>query len=338
MRPTLATHLEAGDGAAGDVLARLAGGCAELAELIAVGDPALAVEQADKGGGDRQTRLDLIADDLFTACLAGSPVHSVASEEHPEPALLDPAGTVAVAIDPLDGSANLATNAVVGTIFSLLPAGADPFRTAGSAQLAAGIVVYGPATTMALTVGAGTHRFVLDRRTGEWLLAETAMTIPRGTPEYAINASNRRHWEPGLRAYVDDLVAGTDGPRRADYNMRWMAAVVAEAYRILTRGGIFMCPADDRVGYREGRLRLLYEAFPIAMLVEQAGGAATDGLTRVLDRTVTHLHQRTPLVFGSADKVTRVAAYCKTVLTGDGPSLFEGDRSPLFARRGLFRS
>lgn len=316
------------------VIGRLAGACAELSLVLASGDPEMTAAETDKGAGDVQTRLDVVADELFVRHLCDAGVHSVASEERPEPLLVDPSGTVAVAIDPIDGSSNLATNAPVGTIFSLLPADGttpdDPFHTVGTTQLAAGFVVYGPATTMALTLGAGTHTFVLDPRSGHWMLRQATLAIPYGTPEYAINASNRRHWHPGLRAYVDELVAGTEGPRHTDFNMRWMAAVVVEAYRILIRGGIFMYPADDRVGYREGRLRLLYEAFPIAMLVEQAGGAATDCAGRLLDRTVDGLHQRTPLVFGSTDKVARVTSYYA--------SLFDSDRSPLFATRGLFRS
>lgn len=336
MYRTLDEYLDCrGDrGPVAEAVGRLAAGCAEVAAVLAGGDPELGAARIDKGAGDVQTRLDVLADELFVRHLHGAPVHSVASEERAEPLLLDRAGVVAVAIDPIDGSSNLATNAPVGTIFSLLPAGGvtteDPFHAVGTAQLAAGFVVYGPATTMALTIGDGTHTFVLAPGTGRWMLREAAVAVPGGTPEYAINASNRRHWPAGLRAYVDELVAGTDGPRHTDFNMRWMAAVVVEAYRILIRGGIFMYPADDRVGYREGRLRLLYEAFPIALLVEQAGGAATDCTGRLLDRTVADLHQRTPLVFGSADKVARLTAY--------GERLFEGDRSPLFAARGLFRS
>lgn len=320
-----------------DVIDRLARTAIELAELIAGGDAALAAERSDKGGGDHQIGLDLVADELFAGCLAGAPVHSLASEERVDVTLLDPGAAVAVAIDPLDGSSNLAANAAVGTIFTLFPAGAagdpgDPFRAAGTAQLAAGVVMYGPATTMALTVGAGTACFVADRRVRTWRLATARLAIPDGTPEYAINASNRRHWPAGLRTYVDDLVAGEDGPRGIDFNMRWNAALVAETHRILGRGGIFLYPADDRDGYRRGRLRLLYEAFPVALLVEQAGGAATDGRSRILDGSLgaAGLHQRTPLVFGSPDKVARVATYLDTT--------FPSDHAPLFAARGLFRS
>jgi len=316
-----------------EVLLALAGGCGDLAEAVAARHGAHVAPNADTGAGDVQAGIDVVADELFTGRLGQAPVRWVASEARPAATLLDCTAPIAVAIDPLDGSADLSTNAAVGTIFSLLrAAGGSPdatFHTAGTAQLAAGFVVYGPATTMVLTVGASVHGFVLDRSSGRWLLERAGLAIPHSTPEYAVNASNRRHWAPGLRAYIDDLVAGATGPRLADFDMRWTATLVAEANRILTRGGIVLYPADDRAGYEEGRLRLLHEAFPIALIVERAGGAATDGSSRLLDRVVGDLHQRTPLVFGSADKVARVAAY--------HDERFEGDRSPLFSARGLFR-
>lgn len=320
----------------------LAAGSAELAATATPANATADEENADAtiAGRDVPKAVDLVAHDLYLDALRAAPVRAVLSEEADEPLLLDPTASgptaLAVAIDPLDGSANVATNAPVGTIFSLLPddaSTADPaglFRRPGHVQLAAGYVVYGPATVMALTVGQGTHLFVLDRRTATFELRRNDLAIPRGTREFAINAANQRHWDPDLRTYVEELLAGREGPRGEDFNMRWMAALVVEAHRILLRGGIFLYPGDDRPGYRAGRLRRVYEAFPIALLVEQAGGAATDGTRRLLDTSATALHERTPLVFGSADKVSHVTEYRHT--------RFHGEHSPLFRRRGLFRS
>ncbi len=200
----------------------------------------------------------------------------------------------------------------------------------GTAQLAAGFIIYGPQTAFALTVGDGTRIFTLDRGTRQFILTRPAVQIPEGRREYAINASNYRHWNAAVREYVDDLVAGESGPRGQNFNMRWIASLVAEAYRVLVRGGIFLYPRDSRPDYRAGRLRLVYEAFPIAFLVEQAGGAATDGERRILDLIPESLHCRTPLIFGSADKVARVTRYHAA------PPSIVGE-SPLFAKRGLFR-
>ncbi|MEK7296017.1 MAG: class 1 fructose-bisphosphatase, partial [Actinomycetota bacterium] len=244
--------------------------------------------------------------------------------------------SLAVAIDPLDGSGNIVINAPMGTIFSIIRgcSSSDPaaaFFQSGRQVCAAGIVMYGPATVMALSVGHGTELFALDRRANEFVRTHTSLVIPRGTREFAINASNYRHWEPRLRVYIDDLVAGADGPRGENFNMRWIGALVAEAYRILLRGGIFLYPSDSRDGYRNGRLRLLYEAQPVAFLVEQAGGAAIDMTGPILDRQPSDFHERCPLMFGSRDKINRFAEYLIT-------SQFTGERSPLFAARGLFRS
>lgn len=313
-----------------DVVARLAAAGAELAELIGSGDRSLAAPRHDKGGGDAQFALDLAADQLFLDALAGGPVHSVASEERQTELVLDPSGALAVALDPLDGSANVAVNGPLGSIFAVFPGGSRAFHQPGHTLLAAGIVVFGPATTMLLTTGAGTHAFVLDRAR-RWMLDAADLAVPAGAREFAVNLSNRRHWHPAVRTYVDELLAGADGPRGADFNMRWIAAVAQDVYRILMRGGIYLYPADDRPGYRSGRLRLLYEAFPIAFLVEQAGGAATDGRRRLLDLTAGELHQRTPLVFGAADKVARLAVHHES-------DPFGGERAALFTQRGLFRS
>ncbi len=245
---------------------------------------------------------------------------------------------LAVAMDPLDGSSNIDANVSIGTIFSLLPratagngASEAAVLQAGTNQLAAGMVVYGPQTALVLTLGQGTHIFTLERTTSTFVLTRADVRIPVGTREYAINASNYRHWEEPVRAYIDDCIAGAEGPRGENFNMRWIASLVAEAYRIFARGGIFLYPRDARRGYRSGRLRLVYEANPIAFLVEQADGAASDGERRILGIHPRELHERVPLVFGARDKVERVARY-----HANPHSI--GERSPLFARRGLFRA
>jgi fructose-1,6-bisphosphatase I len=324
-------------------VAAIAAAAARLAGLIARGPLAGDDHGAVVGSnadGDAQRALDVRADAMFADALAATPVAALASEEREEPVRLARGGRVAVAIDPLDGSSNIDTNLSVGTIFSVLPVppggdGGSPaaaFARPGAAQLAAGFVVYGPHTALVLTLREGAHAFTLDREAGAFVLTRPGARIPQGRREYAINASNYRHWDEPVRAYVDDCVAGADGPRGTDFNMRWNASLVAEAYRILVRGGIFLYPRDARPGYEQGRLRLVYEANPLALVVEEAGGAATDGLRRILDLEPAALHQRVPLVLGSADKVERVARY------HDGSLAATGDRSPLFGRRGLFRA
>ena len=261
----------------------------------------------------------------------------VASEESDQLVALDGEGSLAVAVDPLDGSSNIDTNISIGTIFSILPAdeagnsGLGPFGGPGSRQLGAGFFVYGPQTTLVLTLGSGVDIFTLDPRTAEFRLTRANARVKDGVREYAINASNYRHWEAPVRIYIDDCLDGADGLRGADFNMRWIASLVAEAYRILARGGIFLYPADARKGYENGRLRLLYEAAPIAFVMEQAGGMASTGRARILDLEATSLHQRVPLIFGSTDKVTRLN------LLHESPEL-DAERSPLFAERGLFRT
>ncbi len=307
----------------------------EIAEHIADGELAgtMSAVVGDGGGGDTQQALDLRAHDLFVAALKNAPVAFVGSEEAAEPIVLDESAPLAVAIDPLDGSSNIETNVSIGTIFAVLPAretGAVTFAQSGVAQLAAGFVMYGPQTALVLTVGNGTQIFTLDRKNRRFVLTHATVGIPEGRREYAINASNYRHWNTAVREYVDDLIAGEAGPRGGDFNMRWIASLVAEAYRVLIRGGIFLYPRDQRPNYRAGRLRLVYEANPIAFLVEQAGGAATDGEHRILDLVPEALHSRTPLVFGSVDKVERVARY------HEAPRSVVGE-SPLFGKRGLFR-
>jgi fructose-1,6-bisphosphatase I len=221
--------------------------------------------------------------------------------------------------DPLDGSSNIDVNVSIGTIFSVLkaPEGMqDPteqdFLQPGSTQVAAGYAVYGPQTMLVLTTGNGVHCFTLDREQGSWVLTQSDMQIPTATKEFAINMSNQRHWHPPVQRYVDELLAGSTGPRAKDFNMRWVASMVADVHRILTRGGVFMYPADLRDTSMPGKLRLMYEANPMAMIVEQAGGAATDGQGRILDIQPSKLHQRVPVFLGSKEEVDVVTGYHAT--------------------------
>ena len=260
--------------------------------------------------GDGQKRLDLVAERLFSTALRQAGIGAYLSEEEEVPALLSPGGAIAVAIDPLDGSSNLDVNAPVGTIFSILPLvdnarhdAALAFRQPGKAQIAAGFFIYGPQTSLVVTFGRGVHLLVLDRATGAFVLVEPPLVIPPDSSEFAINASNARHWQAPVKAYNDDCLLGKEGPAGRNFNMRWIASLVADSFRIFTRGGIFLYPADARPGYEHGRLRLMYEANPIAFLAEQAGGAATVGLTRVLDVEPTSPHQRSPLIMGSIRNV-----------------------------------
>ena len=249
--------------------------------------------------------------------------------------ILDAGGPLCVAIDPLDGSANLENNISVGTIFSIRPRGNDivsTFFEPGTAQCAAGFVVYGPQTTLVLALNRSVDIFILDRHAREFVMTARGVRIAPDTPEFAINASNRRHWHGPVRAYIDECLAGTNGNGGADFNMRWIGSLVAESLRILVRGGVFLYPADARPGYREGRLRLLYEAHPMALVMEWAGGSATTGRRRILEMSARTPHQRVPLIMGSAHGVRDVAA----IHEGIEP-MFDNSDAPLFARRGLFR-
>jgi fructose-1,6-bisphosphatase I len=285
----------------------------------------------DSGGGDVQKALDVWANDRLVDGLTRAGVAAIASEELAEPLWPHPGAHVAVAIDPLDGSSNIDCNISIGTIFSVLPAaGEATFQQPGACQIAAGYVIYGPQCALVLSVGKGTLIFTLDPTGRQFQLTGRCIAIPQASCEYAINASNYRHWSDAVRCYINDCLAGAEGPRGADVNMRWVASLVAECHRILNRGGVFLYPRDQRKGYENGRLRLAYEANPIAFLVEQAGGKAIDGQTRVLDLVPSSIHQRTPLIFGSADEIDCIARY-KT----NPSAMFE--RSPLFTQRGLLR-
>ena len=325
------------EGIAKTVLA-LASSSIEISELVSKGRLAgtLSRVTARAGEFDEQKEIDVRANESILAALKGTPVAALASEEAPEPILLDEKAPLLVATDPLDGSSNVDANVSFGMIFSVLPRhpssmGEAAFLRPGSHQLAAGIIVYGPNTVLALTVGNGTNIFTLDRETKTYILTQPKIAIAPETAEYAINASNARYWDEPIRVYVHDCENGADGPRGQDYNMRWTGSPVADIFRILSRGGIYLYPGDSRKGFHQGRIRLIYEANPIAWIIEQAGGRATTGHERVLDIVPTALHQKTPLICGSREEVDRVSR----LYTGLG---FKGQQSPLFGRRGLFRA
>ncbi len=282
-------------------------------------------------GGDGQKALDLIADDAFAQALGNTGVRWYASEERDDALELNPAGSLALAIDPLDGSSNIDVNVSIGTIFSVFLAEQDAtasFLRPASEQIAAGYFIYGPQTQLVVTFGNGTLRFLMDTRTRKFMCVEPKMSLPGNSPEYAINASNYRHWPRPIRAFIDDCVDGARGPRGRDFNMRWVASLVAETHRILTRGGVFLYPSDSREGYKNGRLRMVYECAPIAFIVEQAGGGATDGIEPIMEQQAKSLHARTPFVFGSTSKVEKIVTYY---------DLPENETAALFGKRGLFR-
>ncbi|MBE1236754.1 class 1 fructose-bisphosphatase [Phaeovibrio sulfidiphilus] len=291
--------------------------------------------------GETQARLDQLSHNAFVrACELTGHVAGLASEEEEEVIPVRhprSRGSFLLAFDPLDGSSNIDTNGTVGSLFSILPYdgnGRDAveadFMRPGREQVAAGYALYGPSTMFVLSIGNGVHGFTLDPLFGDFILTHPNMRVPDQTNTFAINASNHRFWELPVRAYVDELLAGRTGPRARDYNMRWIAALVADCHRILLQGGIYLYPRDARDPSRAGRLRLLYEAAPIAFLMEQAGGRCIAGETEILDVVPETLHQRIPLFFGSREEVDRVEA-----LHRSGPP---GQENPLFHSRSLFRS
>ena len=285
----------------------------EVAAIIAEGELEGALDETvgENTDGDAQKALDVRANELFIDALKKAPVAVLGSEESDEAVPMAKGASLAITLDPLDGSSNIATNVSVGSIFAIYPAlegtslGASLLQQ-GDCQLGAGFVIYGPQTTLALTLRDGTHVFTLSRRRGGYWRTRPDIAIPADRAEYAINGSNARHWSPPVREYIDECLAGETGPRGKNFNTRWVASLVAEAFRIFTRGGVFLYPGDQRRGYADGRLRLVYEANPISLLVEEAGGSATDGQNRILELKPTELHQRTPFVFGSADEVGEI--------------------------------
>ena len=270
--------------------------------------------------GEVQKKLDIIANEvLIEANEWGGHLAAMASEEMDGIYLVPnryPQGEYLLLFDPLDGSSNIDVNVSIGTIFSVLKKPEDSravtekdFLQAGHGQVAAGYCIYGPQTTLVLTVGRGVAMFTLDREQGSFVLTQENVQIPPDTREFAINMSNMRHWDTPVRRYIDECLQGKEGPRGKDFNMRWIASMVADVHRILTRGGLFMYPWDKREPDKAGKLRLMYEANPMAWLVEQAGGAATNARQRILDLQPTQLHERVSVVLGSKNEVDRVTAY-----------------------------
>jgi fructose-1,6-bisphosphatase len=318
--------------------------CKRIANIVGKGQ---LVDAHGKAGtvnvqGESQAKLDIVADEIFYRThLRGGTVAAMLSEEQAaiRPIPPDhPRGRYLLAYDPLDGSSNIDINVTVGSIFSVLPdpdpdaeVGPAAFLQPGARQVCAGYALYGPTTMLVLTLGHGVHGFTLDREIGEFILTHRDMRIPEQAGEFAINASNSRHWEPAVKRYVDECLAGSSGPRGRDFNMRWVASLVAEAHRILLRGGIFLYPRDDRASARKGKLRLLYEANPIGFLIEQAGGRASTGDEPILAVQPEDIHQRTAFVFGSRDEVERIEAYHRD----HNARPYD---APLFGSRGLFRT
>ena len=269
--------------------------------------------------GEVQKKLDIIANEvLIEANEWGGHLAAMASEEMDNIYTVPnryPQGEYLLLFDPLDGSSNIDVNVSIGTIFSVLvkPEGKvvseRDFLQAGAAQVAAGYCVYGPQTTLVLTVGAGVAMFTLDREQGSFTLTQEHVRIPEDTKEFAINMSNMRHWAPPVRRYIDECLQGKEGPRGKDFNMRWIASMVADVHRILTRGGVFMYPWDQREPEKPGKLRLMYEANPMSWLIEQAGGAATNGQQRIMDIAPAKLHERVSVILGSKNEVERLTRY-----------------------------
>jgi fructose-1,6-bisphosphatase I len=305
-----------------ELLLAVATGCERINAAVrrgAVGD-VLGALDSENVQGEVQKKLDVISNELLLeACAPVSRLVAIGSEEMDgiyEVRKVGPEGGYFLLFDPLDGSSNIDVNVSIGTIFSILPAPAAAaerdateadFLQSGRNQIASGYVIYGPQTTLVLTLRAGVRAFTLDPATGEWLEVNEALAIPPETKEFAINASNMRHWAAPVRQYIDECLAGDTGPRGKNFNMRWVASMVADVHRIMMRGGVFLYPWDAREPNRAGKLRLMYEANPMALLVEQAGGAAFDGFGATLDARPTSLHQRVSVMLGSKSEVERLA-------------------------------
>jgi fructose-1,6-bisphosphatase I len=315
------------EGATGEftgLLNDIATACKKIASLVDKGDliGVLGAAGSENVQGEEQKKMDIITNEVFIEALENNGhVAALASEEMEEVYNLPadkPRGHYMVTFDPLDGSSNMDVNVSVGTIFSILkaPAGvenpsAEDFMQPGTTQVAAGYCLYGPSSIMVITTGQGVQMFTLDRDMGEFIMTRDDVKIPADTQEFAINASNSRHWEAPVKRYIEECLAGKTGARGKDFNMRWVASMVAEVHRILTRGGIFMYPIDEKTkkAGKQGKLRLMYEANPMSFIVEQAGGASTTGRERILDIQPKELHQRVPVVLGSKNEVELVTKY-----------------------------
>lgn len=315
-----------------DVMQRMARVAVDLQHRIARNgiDGDLSAAQGVNAGGDGQKALDIIADEAYLDALKDSAVSFFASEER-DNFISTGEGTLALAMDPLDGSSNIDVNVSIGTIFAIYPAkdtARASFLRKGSELIAGGFIVFGPQCTIIATFGKGVYEWTLDPDTKTFKALGMMKPLPDTMKEFAINASNARHWDPAIAAYVTDLQKGESGPRERNFNMRWVASLVAEATRIMKRGGIFLYPGDQRQGYSRGRLRYLYECAPIAMMVEQMGGVATDGVNRILDQVPDDVHGRTPFIFGPAKEVARISAYYKDAVAAGkaADASFEGER------------
>jgi len=302
-----------------EVVARACKSISQAVNKGALGD-VMGSADSENVQGEIQKKLDIIANEvLIEANEWGGHLAAMASEEMDSIYAVPnryPQGEYLLLFDPLDGSSNIDVNVSIGTIFSVLkkPEGdagveENDFLQAGNKQVAAGYCVYGPQTTLVLTVGDGVAMFTLDREQGSFVLTEENVQIPKDTSEFAINMSNMRHWDTPVKRYIDECLQGKEGPRDKDFNMRWIASMVADVHRILTRGGVFLYPWDKREPEKAGKLRLMYEANPMSWLIEQAGGAATNGKQRILDIQPTKLHERVSVMLGSKNEIERVTRY-----------------------------
>jgi len=302
-----------------DLLLAVVNTCSTLSHEVAQGALIGLLGSAGSGNvqGEVQQKLDIIANDQLMEGVKGcQSLAGLASEEMELPVVVQGTGDYLLLFDPLDGSSNIDVNVSIGTIFSILkkqdpsaPLQTSDFLLSGRHQVAAGYVVYGPQTTMALTLGDGVVMFTLNKETGEFLLIKDAVTISPSTKEFAINMSNMRHWADPVRRYVEECLAGTTGARDKDFNMRWIASMVADVHRVLCRGGVFMYPWDKRDPKKAGKLRLMYEANPMSFLVEQAGGASINGTQTIMDLQPTGLHERVSVMLGSKEEIDRLKQY-----------------------------
>ncbi len=302
-----------------DLLLAVVDTCSTLSHEVAQGALIGLLGSAGSGNvqGEVQQKLDIIANDQLIDGVKGcKSLAGLASEEMELPVVVQGTGDYLLLFDPLDGSSNIDVNVSIGTIFSILkkqdpstPLQTSDFLLSGRHQVAAGYVVYGPQTTMALTLGDGVVMFTLNKETGEFVLIKDAVTISPSTKEFAINMSNMRHWADPVRRYVEECLAGTTGVRDKDFNMRWIASMVADVHRVLSRGGVFMYPWDKRDPKKAGKLRLMYEANPMSFLVEQAGGASINGTHTIMDLQPTGLHERVSVMLGSKEEIDRLKQY-----------------------------
>jgi fructose-1,6-bisphosphatase I len=317
-------HIQGATGDFTSLLNDIVTACKQISSLVNKGAlvGVLGSAESENVQGETQKKLDVISNEIFleTNEWAGH-LAAMASEEMDDIYHIPsryPRGKYLLTFDPLDGSSNIDVNVSVGTIFSILRCQdsctnptAEAFLQPGTQQVCAGYAIYGPSTMMVLTTGHGVNGFTLDPNIGEFVLTHPSITIPADTKEFAINASNMRFWEAPVQRYVDECLAGKTGPREKDFNMRWVASMVAEVHRILTRGGVFMYPVDSKMKEKGGKLRIMYEANPMSFIIEQAGGASSTGRERIMEIQPTNLHQRVPVILGSKSEVERIVSYHK---------------------------